>query len=224
MTGRCEVELVELLLKAGADPNISNNKAITPLHYAIAGYSSAEKATLLGQHINRFKNSELDSSDKYGYSLLHLLAGNRRQISLLRSLLKDGVNPNVQDDRGCTPLHIAVSSPYSAKVVKTLLKHKADPNIRNHEGQTALHLIATLPNLTRAHASALLRAGAKTNIKDTRGFYPYQIAELSWDNKSAVNKLKGKTMQQVPPPESLLLATGNCDNKKLEFINRTKGL
>ena len=201
----CDVELVKTLVDAGAAPTLANNLDITPLHNAMANRFSKKKAEFLSRQTETF-----DMRDQYGHTLLHSLARNRKQLPLLELVLKKGTDPNAQDDLGCTPLHIAVSRQYSTDIVKTLLKHNADPNIQNNKGQTTLHMIAALPELTKAYANTLLKAGAKRDITDAQGFYPYQIAELSPDNGSATGKLKGRALQKVAPPHTRFTGRGGC--------------
>lgn len=64
---------------------------------------------------------------------LHTAAmeGNINEIS---SFLKNGANPNEQDNNGDTPLHIAVKAGNN-NVVDYLIQNGGDPTIRNNNGQ-----------------------------------------------------------------------------------------
>ena len=104
------VEIVRLLLAAGANPNSAkNHRAGTPLHYAADGCPSRP-----------IWNPE-------------------RQVMTIECLLDDGAGINLQDKNGATPLHRAVRTRCAA-AVKCLLDRGADAAIRNKPGSTAFHL------------------------------------------------------------------------------------
>ena len=104
------VDIVRLLLAAGADPNAAkNHRKSTPLHYAADGFITGPAW-----------NPDL-------------------QVATLECLLKSGARIHSQDMNGATPLHRAVRTRCAA-AVKALLKAGADPTIRNKSGSTPFHL------------------------------------------------------------------------------------
>jgi ankyrin repeat protein len=104
------VEVVALLLTAGADANARpNHRASGPLHYAADG--------CVGR----------DTFD------------GARQVETMRLLLKAGAEINAADKNGATPLHRAVRT-RSAEAVEFLLSAGADPLLRNKSGSTPFHL------------------------------------------------------------------------------------
>jgi len=104
------LEIVRLLLAAGADPNASaNHRRSSPLHYACDGY-------ITGPAWNAEK-----------------------QVATIRYLLQQGAHINAADKNGATPLHRAVRT-RCAKAVQFLLKAGGDPNLKNKPGSTAFHL------------------------------------------------------------------------------------
>ena len=104
------VEIIELLLKAGADPNAAgNHRRSGPLHYAADGY---------------INGPAWDA---------------KRQVKTIRCLLDAGADINAQDKNGAAPLHRAVRTRCAA-AVKCLLEAGCDPMLRNKTGSTPFHL------------------------------------------------------------------------------------
>ena len=104
------VELVRLLLAAGADPNSTiNHRRSGPLHYAADGYIN-------GPAWNA-----------------------KRQVETIQCLLEAGAEINAQDKNGASPLHRAVRTRCAA-AVKCLLKAGGNPTLKNKSGSTPFHL------------------------------------------------------------------------------------
>jgi hypothetical protein len=104
------VEIVRLLLAAGADPNAAaNHRRSAPLHYAADGFITGPAWDA------------------------------KRQVATIRCLLDHGAHLYLPDKNGATPLHRAVRTRCAA-AVKCLLDAGADPTVKNHPGSTPFHL------------------------------------------------------------------------------------
>ena len=96
------VELVRLLLAAGADPNSKkNHRHSGPLHYAADGYITGP------------------------------VWDAKRQVMTIQCLLDAGADVNAQDKNGATPLHRAVRHHRCAAAVKCLLQRGGDATLKN---------------------------------------------------------------------------------------------
>src|SRR5262245_16331030 len=93
------VELIRLLLAAGADPNSrKNHRQSGPLHYAADGYAISPQWNA------------------------------KRQVETIQCLLDAGAEINAQDKNGASPLHRAVRTRCAA-AVKFLLERGADATL-----------------------------------------------------------------------------------------------
>ena len=155
------LEIVKLLLDAGADPNSAmNRRKSTPLHYAADGY------------IN------------------HPVWDPKRQVKTVQCLLDAGAAIHAQDNNGATPLHRAVRT-RCAKVVKTLLKAGSDPTTKNKSGSTCFHLAVQNTGRGGTGAEEVIAAqreiieiflenGIKTTLKDGKGKSVLENAKSEW--------------------------------------------
>jgi ankyrin repeat protein len=133
------LEVVELLLRYGANPNTRHLDGKTPLHFA-AEEGHVAVVELLLQH-----GADPSSQDEDGNAALHL-AARRGWGDVAYVLLRHGADPNARDAEGKTPLHLAAEEGH-VTVVKILLESSADPNGRDVFGRTPLHLAAELRNI-----------------------------------------------------------------------------
>ena len=96
------IEIVETLVKHGADINLANDLEETPLLHAVCNGKIEIVRALVA---NR---AEVDKTDFYGRSPLYFAAQKGHQI-IVEILLNAGANPNMQDQAGRTVLSRAVS-------------------------------------------------------------------------------------------------------------------
>ncbi len=160
-SGAGRLDLINLLLKRGADVNAKNQGGYTALDVAEEEYhrdvSSALKAAGgTGQPDNR---SRADHEMELQQAALD---GNMRKVS---TLLADGVDVNAADEEGWTPLRNAVFQE-NVTVVKLLLAKGADPNTRDRrDGSTSLQWAAQIGHAEMV--ASLLKSGADVNARDT---------------------------------------------------------
>lgn len=153
---------VQMLLDAGADPNIGNREDQTPLGCAAAEGKDETIEILLkhpGTDINKpdqsgksplsqgsedghtkcvrallAKGADIDSTDKEGKTALSLAAAKGHKV-VAKVLLKNKANINAQDAKGNTPLALAAENNHDA-VVRFLLESGADAELADEDEET----------------------------------------------------------------------------------------
>jgi len=127
------VEVVRLLLDAGANANARNEYGMTPLHWAVAqsedSDSSESLVAVLLEH-----GAEANAQDNEGRTPLH----GAYEASVARLLVAAGAQVDARDGAGRTRLLAAV--PYEeTEFCQTLVDLGADPLARDNQGNTAFH-------------------------------------------------------------------------------------
>ena len=155
------VEIVQLLLTAGADSNsVQNHRRSGPLHYAADSWMTWDPSRA------------------------------NEQVQTIRCLLDAGAEINARDKNGATPLHRAVRT-RGAAAVKCLLKAGADPSLKNKPGSTAFHLAVqntghggTGSQAKKAKQREIIQEflsrGISVKLKDSKGKSVLDWATSDW--------------------------------------------
>lgn len=171
-------ELVQVLICAGADINITNGTS-TVLSRTIASFWNPRVIyNLIAEGADVNKVLEVPNS----MAPLHTAAQFNR-LQVMEWLLAAGADPNVrtpensygqsETESRCTPLYFAALSPGSG-AMKLLLQFGADVNAQNCQGDTALHIAAVQGMINKVEM--LLEFGADASIKNDRGQTALQAA------------------------------------------------
>ena len=190
--GSC-AEVVELLVKHGADPNAKDKHGETPLDYAIT-YEYVHYIALLAKYganwiyeerpidmINcDLLSDELKPADVIrltelvvGRDALSLLeAAGRGDVEEVKRMLIR-VDPNTRDICGRAPLHYAAREG-RVEAIKLLLERGAYPNAWDNGDKTSLHYAAERGDVEIVRL--LLEKGAYPNARDYRGRTPLRYA------------------------------------------------
>ncbi|XP_078664037.1 uncharacterized protein LOC144907104 [Branchiostoma floridae x Branchiostoma belcheri] len=161
-----KTEVVELLLKHGADLEARTKDDMTALHVA-SGNGETKVAAFLLKH-----GADLEARDVDGLTSLHV-ASQYRRTEVVELLLKHGADLEARDVDGLTSLHVA-SQYRRTEVVELLLKHGADLEARDVGGMTSLHVASG--NGRTEVAALLIEHGADLEARDEGGMTSLHVA------------------------------------------------
>lgn len=131
---RCSLEVVQVLLQAGANPQTATDQGLTPLHYAArlrADLGACQVLDLL-----RLAGADVNEEADDGTTPL-LLSTESGDPDVVRWLLESGADPDQQDGHGMSAL-IKAAQGWNEAIVTLLLEHGADPGLSTDDGETAL--------------------------------------------------------------------------------------
>ena len=243
-----DFDVVDNLLKFGANPSAQDKLGNTPMHYACGNghlqcvqqlIATSQNPNGLLQIPNNDGVTPLSMKTHSGGTILHV-ACEKGNISLVKKLLKAGADTNETDAFGFTPLMRAVVSFIKSgittdevsHIITALCKSKcsvnaafvpskpSDSNIYYYEGSTALHMAVDERTVYPLCVQALLDIGAALDARDVHGRIPLHIASMRGHHR--LIKLL------APSPEFFHFKDNNgctplyyaCKNSRLVCIRR----
>lgn len=149
-----ELEVAELLLRAGADAAGQNRLGVTPLYLAAQNGNAAMMRKLLDAGANA---NQVDQAT--GETVL-MVATRTGDTDSVRTLLENGANPNATEPQvQVTALMLAAEAGHT-ELVRALLEHEADIQARTRTGATPA---PRLPCVDRtgcgSHGVGIIRGG-----------------------------------------------------------------
>ncbi|MDF2192871.1 ankyrin repeat domain-containing protein [Paraflavitalea sp. CAU 1676] len=156
-----QVELLKLLLKAGASPNIKDQEGKTALYYAVQEEKEACVKALLEAGANpNIPRVERDEPEKIIGSCLET-AVYRKFDSIAALLVKYKADPNLADHDGKIPFHDAESE----AIFRLLFEAGTHPNAQSPYFSTPFHMVARAGSVSLL--GAMLKKGGVVNGVDT---------------------------------------------------------
>jgi ankyrin repeat protein len=184
-------EIVNVLIRAGADVNSADSLGRTNLMFA-AGAGSLPAVELL------LKNgAKINARDKIGATVLMNVSYYRGETEILKMLLERGADPNiaaaVQIGSGVvadceTPLMRAAVISQSGQGIELLVKYGAQVNFACSNGETAL--TRAVVNAQAENVRKLIEVGA-----DVRGEQGHKALEYA--RKPALYEWRKETFQEI---------------------------
>ena len=152
------LETTRALVEGGANIHVTDDRGLTPLHYAAVNGDRdlLELLVDLGASVN--------SSDKEGRTALHhaVMAGSQ---STTNALLERKANPDAEDCVGNTPLHYAVLV-NKLELVRSLVDHRANTKKRALFQKASLLELSCLSPLSTKLFSKKLIAMKIVNLEE----------------------------------------------------------
>ena len=156
-----QMDVVKVLLEAGADPTIVDDVHYSSLHAAVDGRCSKDTLQALVDH-----GAHIDAERKDGTNAL-LRACKTGQSESVRFLLEAGADVNIAKPNGNTCLHEAVCGRCSKEILQKIIEQGINVNAVNKEKMSALQLACE--SAQAESIKLLLQKGSDTNISDARG-------------------------------------------------------
>jgi cytohesin len=174
--GSGALDVVQLLVEAGADINSHNDVGLTPLHQAIYQSDRSDEDSIDLRTIDWLvtHGADVNAIDTGGRTPLHYAL----HPLLIDYLVAHGAKVDARDSAIATPLHYAARFGVVA-AMEHLLDAGADVNARMYEAWTPLHVALTnrIDNEEQERAVSrmtdlLLKHGADVNATDVLGQTP----------------------------------------------------
>ncbi|XP_062278193.1 B-cell lymphoma 3 protein homolog [Scomber scombrus] len=182
-----QANMVEVLLRAGADPAALDRNGQTALHLCC----EYDQRDCLSVVLSLSTSSTcLEIRNYEGLSPLHL-AVLRGHKDLSMMLLEAGADINAMDIKsGQSPLMHAVES-NNADMVHFLIESGCDVNSQSYSGNTALHSACGRGQVDTVRL--LLKSGADSSLKNYHNDTPVMVAK----NKKIADVLRGRGSKQI---------------------------
>ncbi|XP_045031562.1 uncharacterized protein LOC116918324 [Daphnia magna] len=196
-----EVDVVQLILDHGGNPNTEDKFGISPLHSALQNHSQIG-LTILQLLLQKGGNPNSYMGIKeLRLQPVHHVAGflNENADEQMATLLENNGNANASTKDGLTPMHVAALNPgiHAPKLVKILLCHGGNPNAGDTAGRTPVHDVVWKKHSNSLEILKLLvENGGNIFQLDNRRMSPFIYAILRGSEKYCQPEVKNYLVER----------------------------
>ena len=179
-----KIDILNLLLRNGGDPNIENNAGKTPIEYAL----EKKQKEIAYEIIKYAKEHNIKFPDKVNQAIAKEINDNllkavlSKDIPTIKNLLELGADPNIRlTSHNKNPILQYLVDDVNLEAVTLLLKKGVKVDNKDQDGDTALHVLS---QARAPHSKAkidilelLLKNGADLNKENNAGKTPLECAE-----------------------------------------------
>ena len=169
-------DMVELLIKLGADDTMKNDKGETPAHMAVQKkifYKEIRNEVRI-KMLEALSNVDIPDNDDRTPLMLAQMQDYSTAYEVTSTFLDKEVDVNHTDNNGNTALLLHTDRHCNKDVVKELIRAGADINAKNKDGNTALHFALKNGNIDVSRF--LVKKGADYQAVNNKGETPMEIA------------------------------------------------
>jgi len=191
------VGIARALIRAGANPNLSDLNGNTALHRAVLVPASGSHGALairtqlvsllLGAHANPNAPDAQENPPLYRLCAFDVIKSETESAHLdanklvVDLLLEAGADASTRNKHGRTSLHQAVGTTDLSTALYVWQAARLSVDLPDRFGQSALHLAAEAG--VHKHVAALLNAGASPHLSDAAGKTPLDLARSGHKTK-----------------------------------------
>ncbi|MFT6077414.1 MAG: ankyrin repeat protein [Myxococcota bacterium] len=193
-----EIDIIQLLVKNGADANFENSDGSTALerisHIHKLMTWRIEKETI-AELEGRNPQRTLDKKEKASKDLFSAIQD--KDLGAVNQAITDGADVNRKHNlysSSVTPIFMAIfycneySAETSKEIMKALLKAGADANLTSNKGE--LPLFRAISQNQPELVSLLIEGGTNVNLQDSEGKTPlHKTAEFHLNNERDFSKI-----------------------------------
>lgn len=178
------LKVVELILKNGAEPNLSSGLGVVPIMRSY--YPGMEKfLKLLLKYGADINSRDINGNTTFMRWVSGLGYGGKKATIIAKHLVKYGANIHTKNKKGVTPLMAAASS-NRLEVVQYLLDKGADHSAKDNDGNTALERIKIANRKRLSHIEKRM----KRMSDDKKSRYKKYIDEIKNLRKPIIKLLE----------------------------------